>query len=250
MLRNINHTLVQILMRTRQNLLHMKRTIGYFVRMLTLLSFTLSLSACFDIVEDVTVHNNGTGFIKATMNMSKSKTKIASLMQLDKVDGMKVPKQADVRREMNNVISILQKTPGISNVQHSLDFNNFVGTLSCEFSSVAALNAFTSALSKRLEVNISGYSNYTFNSGSGVFERRFKPSPEARKKLESLSPESKKSFDNAYYSAIYRFDKPIRSVSNAQAKISSNKKAVMLKVPALQVVEGQINLSNNIQLSN
>ncbi len=228
----------------------MNTMITHLARMLTLLLASCLFTGCFDIVEEVTMHNNGAGTIKATINLSKSKTKVASLMKLDKVDGMKIPTQGDIRREMAAIVSILQKTPGISNVQHSLDFNNFIGTLSCNFTSVEALNAFTQTLSKQLETNISGYSSYAYQTKSGVFERISKQSPEAKKKLDALSPESKKSFDDAYYSAIYRFDKTIQSVSNPQAKISPNKKATMLKVPALQVIDGRVNLSNKIQLSN
>ncbi|WP_133228524.1 hypothetical protein [Sphingobacterium corticibacter] len=220
-----------------------------FSRLLILLLVSVLLSGCFDVVEEVTMHNNGAGTIKATMNLSKSKIKVASLMKLDKVDGIKIPKQADIRAEMATIVSILQKTPGISNVQHSLDFTNFIGTLSCNFTSVEALNTFTRTLSKQLDVDMNGYSSFTYQPKTGVFERKSNPNPEAKKKLESLSPESKKSFSDAYYSAIYRFDRPINSVSNSHAKISSNKKATMLKVPALQVIEGRVNLSNRIQLS-
>ena len=89
-----------------------------FSRLLILLLVSVLLSGCFDVVEEVTMHNNGAGTIKATMNLSKSKTKVASLMKLDKVDGVKIPTQGDIRREMAAIVSILQKTPGISNVRH------------------------------------------------------------------------------------------------------------------------------------
>ncbi|MCL7987309.1 hypothetical protein M8998_05065 [Sphingobacterium sp. lm-10] len=219
-------------------------------RLLIVFSFSILLTGCFDIVEDVALQSNGSGTIKATVNLSKSKTKVASLMKLDKVDGMKIPKPADIRKEMAEIVAILQKTPGISQVQHSLDFTNFIGSLSCKFTSVEALNAFTTTLSNHLKTNINGYSNYGYQSKTGIFERKSNYNTEAKKKLESLSPESKKSFHDAYYSAIYRFDRPIVSVSNPAAQVSANKKAIMMKVPALQVLEGKINLSNKIQLSN
>lgn len=222
----------------------------HLIRLLLFVSSCFLLSGCFDIVEDVSFRSDGSGIIKATINLSKSKTKVASLMKLKEVDGMKIPKPADIQQEMTKIVAILKKTPGISQVQHSLDFDNFIGTLSCKFVSVDALNTFTNTLSKQFKTNISGYSSYAYQPKAGVFERKSSYNTEAKKKLESLSPESKKSFQDAYFSTIYRFAQPIISVSNPSAKISSNKKAIMMKMPALQVMDGSINLSNKIQLSN
>ncbi len=222
----------------------------YMLRFVAALVACAFLSSCFDIVEDVTLKGNGSGSIKATANLSKSRTKVASLMKLDKVDGVKIPKEADIRKEMGEVVVLLRKTPGISNVKETLDFDNYIATLSCDFTSVSALNAFTTTLSKHFKANFSGYSSYAYDAKTGTFERKSAYNAEAKKKLDQLSAESKKSFSDAFYSAIYRFEKPVKSVSNNQAKISSNKKATMLKVSALQVMEGKVNLSNKIQLSN
>ena len=65
-----------------------------------------------------------------------------------------------------------------------------------------------------------------------------------------LSREDRKVFEDASLIAIYRFDKPVESVSNQQAKISPNKKAVMLKVDALAFIMGEQNVANKIQLTN
>lgn len=216
--------------------------------LISLLIGFLSLTSCFDIVEEVDMKSNGSGTIKATLNLSKSKTKVASLMKLDKVEGMKVPSQAEIRKEMNTVVGLLRQTQGISNVRHTLDFSDFIATISCDFKDVAALNTFAQTLSKHFKLNVSGYSSYGFNPLSKTFNRKHTHSADAKKEFDKLSPESKKSFNDAFYTSIYRFQEEVRAADNTQAKVSPNKKAVMLRLTVPDLINGKSNLSNKIIL--
>lgn len=210
--------------------------------------FCWSMTGCFDIVEEVDLKSDGSGAIKATLNLSKSRTKAASLMKLDKIEGIKVPSQSEIRREMNTVVSLLEQTPGISNVRYTLDFSDFIASISCDFKDVRALNTFAQTLSKHLESNVSGYSSYTYDKSSKTFSRTYTHSTEAKKHFDKLSTESKRSFNDAFYTSIYRFQATIKSSSNRSAKISPNKKAVMLKFAVPELVHGKASLSNNITI--
>lgn len=219
----------------------------WFVGLLVFIT-TLSLTSCFDVVEDVNLKSNGSGSIKATVNLSKSKVKVASLMKLDKVDGVKVPSKSEIQTELNDVVKLLRQTPGISNVQHSLDFNNFIGTLSCDFTNVGALNAFTKTLSTHFKAKVSSYSSYSYDAKTKVFARSYTYSDEAKKGLAKLKPENQKSFSDAYFTSIYRFQDNVLKQDNKVGKISDNKKAVMMRVGVLDLVNGNISLSNQISL--
>ena len=70
-----------------------------------------------------------------------------------------------------------------------------------------------------------------------------------KKSFNGLKKEDKKIFEDASYTAIYRFKKEVKSVSNTNAKIAPNKKAVFLRVAAMDLILGQKNLENNIQLT-
>jgi len=206
-------------------------------------------TSCFDVVEEIDMRDNGAGKIKLTVNLSKSKTKVASLMKLDKVDGIKVPSEKEIRTELAKVTDILTKTKGISNVKSSLDFTNYIGTLSCDFTDINALNTFTKTLSTQFKTKLSDYSVYSFNANTKTLSRSYKYNSEGKKELSKLSTDHQKSMQDAFFTYIYRFDSPIAKQQMPQAKLSANKKAVFLKVSVLDLVNGKVDLSNSISLN-
>ncbi|MGO3164388.1 MAG: hypothetical protein ACTIJ2_14275 [Sphingobacteriaceae bacterium] len=209
---------------------------------------TLSLTACFDIVEEVELKDDGSGHISGTLNMSRSKTKVASLMTLDKIDGFKIPSEQDIRNEIEDLVSILRKTSGIRNVNHRVDFNQYVAKVSCDFDNIEALNAYTTALSKHFKINLNTYSNYGYHPSERTFSRSYTHSEDALKEFRKLSLDNRGSLAQAFYTSIYRFERPVQKQNNPIGKISSNAKAVMVRVPVIALVEGEIGLSNQIVL--
>lgn len=222
----------------------MKRTLTILIGILCF----LSLSSCFDVVEEIDLKANGSGRIQGTLNLSKSSTKVASLMKLDKIDGIKIPNQAEIRKEMNTIVGLLKNTKGISNVRHQLDFNNYIASISCDFANVEALNAYTQTLSNHFKAKINSYSSYSYNAQTKVLQRNYKHSPEAKKEFDKLRPENQKAFDNAFFTSIYRFENPVQSQKNSLAKVSSSGKAVMLRVSIPNLVNAKANLTNTIDL--
>ncbi|SEG24053.1 hypothetical protein [Sphingobacterium lactis] len=220
----------------------------YVFNYLLILVCCLSLTSCFDIVEEINLKTNGSGSIQGTLNLSKSRTKAASLMKLDKIDGFKIPSEAEIRREMATVVRLLQNTKGISNVKHTLDFKNYIASISCDFQNVQALNAYTATLAKHFKSNLNTYSNYSYNAGSKSFVRTYKHNPDATKEFNKLRAENQKSFDQAYYTSIYRFQDHVQKQNNGSGKISPNKQAVMVKVSIPSLARGTTNLANTIQL--
>lgn len=209
----------------------------------------MALSSCFDLVEQVDMKTDGSGAIKATLNMSKSRSKVASLMKLKSVNGINIPSEATIKKEMETAVKLLRNTTGISNVQYNLDFNNYIATISCDFQSINALNDFTKTLSKQFNSQITSYNSYEFNNNTQSFKRNYTYMPSIGKEFSKLSAEDRKIFDEAYYTNIVRFNSPVKSSSHQEAKIASNRKAVLLKVKATDLITGKANLSNQITLT-
>lgn len=207
---------------------------------------SMSLSSCFDIVEEINMKSDGSGAIVGTLNMSKSRTKVSSLMKLDKIDGFKIPNQAEIRKQVTTLVQLLKNTKGISNVKYKLDFTNYIASISCDFQDVNALNAYTATLAKHFKSNLNTYSSYSYNSSNKTFVRSYKHNPEAKKEFDKLKPENQKSFDQAFYTSIYRFQQAVLKQSNASGKVSTNKQAVMIKVPIPTLINGKANLANTI----
>lgn len=207
------------------------------------------LSSCFDLVEQIDMKQDGSGSIKATLNLSKSKTKVASLMKLKTVNGINIPSQATVKQEMENAVRSLKATTGINNVQYSLDFNNYIATLSCNFKSVQALNEFSNTLSKQFKAKITSYNSYAYQASTPAFVRNYKYMPDIAKEFAKIPNEDQKLFAEAFYTNIIRFEKNIKSQTNKSAKVSSNGNAVFLKVPATALINGSVSLANTITLT-
>lgn len=208
----------------------------------------MSTTSCFEIIEEVDVKNDGTGTMVFTLNMSKSKTKLASIMLLDSINGYKVPSRADIKKGLNDMVSELTITNGISNIKKKEDYENFIFSISCDFKKIENINSLIDGISSKQKTS-TALSSYLFDRNSGNFERKYTYSNELKKQYNKLKTENKKVFDDAAYIMIYRFDKEVLTSNNPAAKISKSKKAIMQRVDALEIINGKSNVANKIQLS-
>lgn len=222
----------------------------YFVRIccLVIALSTLLLSSCFDLVEQIDMTHQGTGSIKATLNLSKSRTKVASLLKMKQINGIKIPSETEIRSHVQQVVKQLKATKGISQVEYSLDFTNYIATLSCHFDNVEALNDFSKTISNTFKTPITSYNSYSFNKAQQTFKRQYKYSEDMGKEFAKISTQDQKLFSEAYYTNIIRFNKTIETQQHPDAKVSSNKQAVLLKVKATDLITGKAKLGNTITL--
>lgn len=221
-----------------------------FSRFIILICSCCLLTSCFDFIEDISLNANGSGSIKATLNLSKSSTKVASLMKLKSINGIQIPTKEKIKKETEDMIRILKNTAGISQVQYTLDFNNYIATVSCNFASVNALNNFSKALGTHFKSALGNNNSYAYNAKNGTFTRTYSHSPALSKEYARISETDRKYFNDAFYTQIIRFDKTVKSQQNASAKISGSAKAVLLKLKATDLATGKASLANTITLNN
>ena len=213
----------------------------------------LLCTSCFEFLEEISLNKDGSGGITVTANLSKSKSKLASVMLLDSVNGYNVPSKDDINLAVKDAIDHLKKIDGISNVEKSIDFENYIFSISCDFKSVSNINSIFKELinnqNRKQKTNFST-TNLSYNKENRLFKRHFKYDNSIKRSFNSLKDEDKKVFNDASYTTIYRFNIPVKTVSNANAKIAPNKKVVFLQLPVMSLISGQKNLENNIQLIN
>ncbi|MCA5004189.1 hypothetical protein [Sphingobacterium bovistauri] len=215
-----------------------------------LLFFCCSLlSGCFEFIENINLKSNGSGSIKATLNLSKSSTKVASLLKLKSINGIQIPSKEKIQKETEDMVQILKKTNGISQVQYNLDFKNYIATVSCNFTSIKTLNAFTQALGTHFKSTMGNNNSYDYNAKTGVFTRSYKHSPSMSKAYEKIAEKDRKYFDEAYYTQIIRFDNTIKSQKHPSAKISNSSKSILLQLKAKDLANGKSSLGNTITLN-
>ena len=223
----------------------MSKKLLLFFSLISLFLFT----SCFEFVEEVTFNKDGSGSAVLTINLSKSKTKLASIMLLDSVNGYKVPSKATIRSKVNEIVRKIQQTKGVRNVKNSLDFNEFIITVACDFDNVEALNEVISNFSSKKQVEaLKRDQHFTFNKENKTFTRSHHF--DLGKEFKKTKMQDRKVFETATYTSVYRFETPIHSSENKEARISKSKKAIMLHLQAQDIVAHKQTIKNKIQLEN
>lgn len=209
----------------------------------------LCFSSCFQVIEEINLTKAGSGTVNLTLNLSASKTKVASVMLMDSIQGYKVPSKQRILKELDEVLAYLKKSPGISNVQKKVDFENYIVTVSFAFKDIANINNVNQDVLKKLKVKGVSNSSYAYNAKNQIFQRSYQHAKDAVVQYNKLKPEVKKIFKDATYTSIYRFEQNIASSNNPLTKISKSGKAIMLNTGVLGLINGKTDLSNSITLA-
>jgi uncharacterized protein YeeX (DUF496 family) len=206
-----------------------------------------TLQSCFDIVEDISLKPDGSGSFKLVLNMSRSKTKINSIIKMKKVNGHDVPTKDDIKIKVADIEKIVKKTKGISNVKTVLDMDNYIATFTCSFTNVTSLNSAVKNIGDKEKNPQTGVErNYEYDAASKTFSRLNKFS--LKDEYNKLSAADREIFTTAAYTGIFRFQNEVSTASNGESKISGNKKAVMLKQNVLDIITSKKSIENKITL--
>jgi hypothetical protein len=220
-----------------------------FYKLLLFIILIPILSSCFEVIEEIAIKNDGTGDVVLTINLSQSKTKVASVMLLDSVQGYKVPSKQKIQQELNEAVAYLKKSEGISNVKSTSDFNSYIATISFSFKDVSNINNITKNILAQQKIKATNTSSYTYNKATKAFNRKYQAVGTAKTEFNKLKAKDKAVFNGATYTSIYRFESAVTSTTNPASNVSKSKKAVMLKSSIMDLINGKINVSNTIQLA-
>ena len=110
------------------------------IKILCLAVILLSNTACFEILEEINVKKDGSGSASLKIDLSASKDNLAGYMEMDEVRGIRVPKKAEIDREIARVKDIIANVEGMSDIETSMDYENFIFRLSGSFKDLKAVN--------------------------------------------------------------------------------------------------------------
>lgn len=220
----------------------MNKRIFYFAAILLLF-----LSSCFEIVEEINFNEDGSGHINLTFNLSKSKTKLKSIMLLDSVNGYSVPSKDEIKKEISKVVSKIKLTKGISDVKSSLNFDDYIFKITCAFTDIDALNKVISNFSSPKDaMAIQKHKHFKYDREKGTFIRSHHLN--LSKEFNKTKMEDREVFETATFTSIYRFENIILTSQNNNAKISSSKKAIMFRANAQDIIKGRKSIKNQITI--
>jgi len=219
------------------------------MRILWFILVVFILSSCIDITDDITIHNDGTGTFKYTINLSQSKVKINSILALDSLNGKKVPSIPEIKQEIDRIKNILANKEGIENVKVENNFNEFIFKFQCDFKSINILeNAIKSILeSEGLVKNLENINENWFKWDENTFQRII---PDLNLKIQKeLTKSEIDELTVGKYISVTRFDRIIDKFDNEKAKLSSSKTAIMLQTNVYALIQNANLLENTIYIS-
>ncbi|MEI3788543.1 MULTISPECIES: hypothetical protein [unclassified Chryseobacterium] len=216
-----------------------------FLKLFLLLFPLLLLTSCFDILDKVNVKADGTGEYTIILNASKSKTRLASISKMETINGKKVPKKSEIENKINEAARIFKATPGISNVKTSMDFDNYIIKLSCNFKKIENINAGLEQLKAK---NILGKMIPT-----QIYSQNLQKKLLTRNKVNTFKEDydkmgkaDKEIFNNARYTSVMQFENTVKSQTNSAYLLAPNKKAVKLEADILDLIFQKKQLQNTI----
>lgn len=215
----------------------------YFI---PLLCFVFLFQSCFEVIEEVQMKDDGSGHFNFVINFSQSKTKINSILKMQKINGYTIPSKDEIKKEASKIEALAQSTAGISNVKTNIDLTNYIFAIDLDFQKIGNLNTAFLKLknSKKLDPSLS--TDYFAFADKKFIRTQKIPIKSLYEKLEKSDKEV---FQTAKYTSVYKFDSTIKSFSNKNAATSKSKKAIKLNGSIISLINGNEKIENTITLN-
>lgn len=219
------------------------KSISFFVLIVAI------LTSCIEIIDDLTIRNDGSGKLKYTINLSASKLKLNSILALDSLDGHKVPTIQELQEQLTLFKNKLAKKEGISSVVVESNFTDFIFKVECEFTSVLLLqDALKELVSEEMKDENISELHQNWLSWDG--HKLIRSIPELTiQKTKKLKDEDIALLKQGNYTSITRFERPVEKFDNASAILAKNRLAVMVKRNPYDLIQNPNLLENVIYLS-
>ena len=202
------------------------------------------LSSCVEIIDDISINDDGSGTFKYSINLSQSKVKVNSYLALDSINGEKVMKLPDVKSKVLIFKNNLKLQPGISNVVISENYEDYIIKIQCDFDNLSNLQK---GIQKSISLTLGGEeTNYEWISfNNNVF---FRSVPDLTNQISEKLKLDYSKLNEGSYTSITRFKKLVGKYENYSSIISKNGNSVMLKTTPKNIIENIHILDNKITL--
>lgn len=219
--------------------------LNFLLTSLLLLSFT----SCIEIIDDVTINNDGSGTMKYTINLSASKVKINSILALDSLDGKKVPSKDEIETRIASFTRKIKTKTGISNVQVESNLSDFIFKFQCNFTNVSALQtAIKEVIEEESEDKNLKELEHNWMTWDG--QKLVRSIPDITiEKTKALKTDDIELLKTGNYTSITRFERAVDHFDNGNALVSKNKLAVMIKTNPYLLSQNYSLLENVIYLT-
>lgn len=205
-------------------------------------------SGCFELIEEIKLNDDGSGHIEVTLNISKSKTKLQSIMLMDSINNYKVPSKEEISKNIKTITAEIGKIDGVTGVKQRIDFDEFIFAISCDFTNIEVLNEVISHFNSQSDAHINiNTDQFSYDKKKKIFKRKYEYN--LASEIKKVRSADRKVLQDATITTIYRFDSTIANATNQSAKISGSKNAIMLKVGVQDMIADKKSIKNSITLN-
>lgn len=226
-----------------------------FLPIFLLLTVFLS-SSCFDILEEITLNDDGSGSLVYKVDMAELGSFMSSMGEGDDAPDMG---ELDALFSDNELVMGLESMEGISNVKNLSNKETYLFGFSLDFDEVEDLNEVLSN-SNFLGAMMGGEDAEmdTENPGRIVSIKGKKVQLDGNLSVDQseLSGEDEMSsqmmmsiMDEAMYKTVYHFERDVKKVKkNERAIVGADGKSVVIEASMAQLLKGDANLNGQIKL--
>ena len=202
-----------------------------------------TMTACFDITEDVTVNKDGSGTYVSITDASKLSAQLQMFAAMD-TTGELIPKMKyTLDSSFNANFKQYKGIKGISNMKVDTS-KEYVYKVTVDFADINALNAVINVDKKEAaQKNLYAWEKGKLSrkdSGIGGMGEMDGEDESQKEMMKSMLKDMK-------YKIIYHLPKKISKMTNKEAKLSGDKKTVILECSLLDVMDKKVKLSNEVK---
>jgi len=148
---------------------------------------------------------------------------------------------------MAKMVAEIKNISGVSNVEETMDFEEFIFSVSCDFVNVEVLNSVISHFSTDSHKNeLKNNKQFTYDAKNKIFTRNYHYN--LAQEIEKVKQRDREVLADASVTTIYRFESDIAAAENNESKIAGNKKAIMLKIDVPDMISDKKSIKNSITL--
>lgn len=202
-----------------------------------------TMTACFDITEDITVNKDGSGIYVSTTDASKLSEQLSMLAAMD-TTGQMIPKlKYSLDSSFTANFTQYAKIKGVSNVKIDTS-KEYLYKVTLNFADVDALNGVINVDKKdAAQKNLYAWTKGKLtrkDSGIGGMGEMGMEDEQQKEMAKSMLKDMK-------YTIVYHLPSKVSGVTNKEAKLSADKKTVTLECSLLDVVDKKVSLGNEVK---
>jgi hypothetical protein len=201
-----------------------------------------TMTACFDITEDITINKDGSGTYVSTTDASKLSEQLAMLAAMD-TTGELIPKlKYSLDSSFSANFSQYAAIKGVSKMKVDTS-KAYIYKVTLDFTDINALNGVINVdkkddAQKNLYTWVKGKLTRK-DSGVGMGEMGMEDDQQ-KEMAKSLLKDMK-------YTIIYHLPKKVSGMTNKEAKLSDDKKTVTLQGSILDIMDKKLSLGNEVK---